>query len=135
MSADSQGLILFAHGARDARWAAPFEAVAQRIREQRPRLQVRLAYLELMSPSLPEAGAALRAAGCTHVEVLPMFLGTGGHLRQDLPPMLQRLREQYPSVRWRLHAAVGEQALVREAMAATALSLLDDSDATLGDAV
>jgi sirohydrochlorin cobaltochelatase len=129
----NHGLILFAHGARDARWAAPFEAVAQRIREQRPQLLLQLAYLELMSPSLPEAGAALCAAGCTHIEVLPMFLGTGGHLRQDLPPMLERLREQYPSVHWRLHAAVGEQARVREAMAATALSLLDDADASLGD--
>jgi sirohydrochlorin cobaltochelatase len=130
----NHGLILFAHGARDARWAAPFEAVAQRIREQRPQLLLQLAYLELMSPSLPEAGAALCAAGCTRIEVLPMFLGTGGHLRQDLPPMLERLREQYPSVQWRLHAAVGEQARVREAMAATALSLLDDADASLGDA-
>jgi sirohydrochlorin cobaltochelatase len=129
-----KGLILFAHGARDARWAAPFEAVAQRIREQRPQLQLCLAYLELMPPSLPEAGAALCAAGCTHIEVLPMFLGTGGHLRQDLPPMLERLREQHPSVRWRLHAAVGEHARVREAMAATALSLLDEVDATSGDA-
>ena len=131
----THGLILFAHGARDPRWAAPFEAVAQRIREQRPQLQLRLAFLELMSPSLAEAGAALCAAGCTHVEVLPMFLGTGGHLRQDLPPMLQRLRDQHPQVRWRLHAAVGEQAPVREAMAATALSLLDQADPTEGDAV
>jgi sirohydrochlorin cobaltochelatase len=32
----STGLILFAHGARDPRWAAPFEAVAARIRAQRP---------------------------------------------------------------------------------------------------
>ena len=131
----THGLILFAHGARDPRWAAPFEAVAQRIREQRPQLQLRLAFLELMSPSLAEAGAALCAAGCTHVEVLPMFLGTGGHLRQDLPPMLQRLRDQHPQVRWRLHAAVGEQVPVREAMAATALSLLDQADPTQGDAV
>jgi sirohydrochlorin ferrochelatase len=28
----TQGLILFAHGARDPRWAAPFEAVAARVR-------------------------------------------------------------------------------------------------------
>ena len=44
----SHGLILFAHGSRDARWAAPFEAVAQRIRQARPQLQLQLAYLELM---------------------------------------------------------------------------------------
>ena len=51
----SDGLILFAHGARDPRWAAPFEAVARRIRERRPQLQLQLAYLELMAPSLAEA--------------------------------------------------------------------------------
>ena len=126
----SRGLILFAHGARDPRWAAPFEAVAARIREQQPRLQLRLAFLELMPPSLAQAGAELCAAGCTHIDVLPMFLGTGGHLRQDLPPMLQQLRTQHPAVRWRLHAAVGEQPAVRDAMAATALQLLTQGDGT-----
>jgi len=129
------GLILFAHGSRDPRWAAPFEAVAQRIRAQRPQLQLQLAYLELMSPSLAEAAAALSAAGCRRVDVLPMFLGTGGHLRRDLPPMIDQLRVQHPAVRWRLHAAAGEQARVREAMATTALWLLDEDDTTQGDAV
>ncbi len=128
------GLILFAHGSRDARWAAPFEAVAQSLRARRPRLQLRLAYLEQMSPSLDEAAAELAAAGCERIDVLPMFLGTGGHLRHDLPPMIERLRQRHPAVRWRLHAAVGEQAAVRDAMAATALSLLDEGDATPGGA-
>jgi sirohydrochlorin cobaltochelatase len=126
------GLILFAHGARDPRWAAPFEAVAQQIRLQQPHLKLRLAYLELMTPSLQDAGAELCAAGCRQVDVLPMFLGTGGHLRKDLPPMMDRLRELHPSVRWRLHDAVGEQPRVREAMAATALALLDESDGAQG---
>ena len=52
MSAAPTGLILFAHGARDAAWAAPFEAVAARIRTQRPQWRVVLAYLELMPPDL-----------------------------------------------------------------------------------
>ena len=129
----TQGLILFAHGARDPRWAAPFETVAQQIRQQQPQVQLRLAYLELMVPSLQDAGAELCAAGCRQVDVLPMFLGTGGHLRKDLPPMIERLREVHPSVRWRLHEAVGEQPLVREAMAATALALLAQPVAAQGD--
>ena len=128
----TQGLILFAHGARDPRWAAPFESVARQIRQQQPQLQLRLAYLELMVPSLQDAGAELCAAGCRQVDVLPMFLGTGGHLRKDLPPMIERLREVHPSVRWRLHEAVGEQPLVREAMAATALALLAQPDTAQG---
>jgi sirohydrochlorin cobaltochelatase len=126
-------LILFAHGARDPRWAAPFESVAGRIRAQRPALQVRLAFLELMSPDLAQAGAALAEAGCRHVQVLPMFLGTGGHLRRDLPPMLQQLRERHPQVQWQLQPAVGEHPLVGEAMAAAALALLAGHDAANGD--
>jgi sirohydrochlorin cobaltochelatase len=127
-----QGLILFAHGARDARWATPFEAVAERIRLQRPLLHLRLAYLEFMAPNLHDAGAQLCAAGCNSVEVLPLFLGTGGHLRKDLPPMVQGLRNEYPAVRWTLHAAVGEHEAVMQAMANAALALLPSGAANPG---
>ena len=94
------GLILFAHGARDAAWATPFEAVATLVRARNPAWQVRLAYLEFMTPTLAEAGAALAAAGCTRIEVL-----------------LDRLRETHPGVEFRLHAAVGEMPAVHRAMA------------------
>ena len=130
----SQGLILYAHGARDARWAAPFEAVAARIRAQQPTLALRLAFLELMSPNLAQAGAELCAAGCTRIDVLPLFLGPGMHLKRDLPALLQRLREQHPVVVWRLHAAIGEQPPVVDAMASTALQLLGNDRAAGGGA-
>jgi sirohydrochlorin cobaltochelatase len=123
----TQGLILFAHGARDPRWAAPFEAVAGRIARQQPQLQLRLAFLELMSPSLQQAAEQLSAAGCTQVDVLPMFLGTGGHLRKDLPPLMDGIRQTHPKVLWRLHDAIGEQPVVRQAMVDAALALLADA--------
>jgi len=128
------GLILFAHGARDPRWAEPFEAIAQRMRQQRPALALRLAYLEFMAPDLPGAAAQLCDAGCSSIEILPLFLGTGGHLRKDLPPMVQRLQQQYPSVRWTLHAAIGEQAAVMQAIADIALALLPPQAADEGPA-
>ncbi|MFY7914072.1 MAG: sirohydrochlorin chelatase, partial [Rubrivivax sp.] len=90
------GLVLFAHGARDPRWAGPFEAIAASLRQQRPGLPVRLAYLEFMSPSLPDAAGELAAQGCQQVQVLPLFLGTGGHVRKDLPAILEALRAAHP---------------------------------------
>jgi sirohydrochlorin cobaltochelatase len=119
-----QGLILFAHGARDPRWAAPFEAVAARLRDTRPEVAVRLAYLEFMTPSLTEAGAQLAAAGCTSVAVLPMFLGAGGHVRKDLPLLLDAMRAAQPGVVFTLHAAIGEIDSVVAAMAEAAAALL-----------
>ena len=118
------GLILFAHGARDPRWAAPFEAVAARVRAQRPAAAVRLAYLEFMSPTLPEAGAQLAAAGCREVAVLPMFLGAGGHVRKDLPLLMEQMRAAQPGVTFTLRAAVGETDSVVAAMADVALQAM-----------
>lgn len=118
------GLILFAHGARDPRWAAPFEAVAARVRAHSPATEVRLAFLELMTPDLPTAGAGLAAAGCTRVTVLPLFLGAGGHVRRDLPVILDGLRKLHPAVHWSLLPPVGELPSVIDAMARAGLDAL-----------
>lgn len=117
----AQALVLFAHGARDPRWAEPFEAVAGRVRAAAPCLPVVLAYLELMAPTLAAAVDKLVADGATTVDVVPLFLGTGGHLREDLPPLVDALRSAHPDVTIRLHAAIGEHAAVSEAMARAAL--------------
>jgi sirohydrochlorin cobaltochelatase len=116
-----RGLLLFAHGARDPRWAAPFEAVAARVRARAPDVEVQLAFLELMAPDLPEAGRALAGAGCEHVDVVPLFLGAGGHVRNDLPALVEGLAAACPAVRWRLQTAVGEADAVIDAMALVAL--------------
>ena len=71
------GLVLFAHGSRDGRWAEPFERLHARVARALPDAQVVLAYLELMPPDLPTAAAALCAAGCRAIVVVPVFLGQG----------------------------------------------------------
>jgi sirohydrochlorin cobaltochelatase len=118
----ARALVLFAHGARDPRWAEPFEAVAARVRAAAPGVPVVLAFLELMQPSLAEAVAALVAEGATRVDVVPLFLGTGGHLRQDLPPLVEALRAAHPGVAIGLHAAIGEHAADIDAMARASLA-------------
>lgn len=121
MSNFRTGLLLFAHGARDPQWAGPFEAVARVCRERRPGQPVVLGFLEFMSPGLVEAGAQLVAEGCTAVDVVPLFLGAGGHVRKDIPVLLARLQDEHPGVRWTLRPAVGEARPVIEAMATVAL--------------
>jgi len=123
------GLVLLAHGARDPRWAAPFEAVARRIAEQRPQLAVRLAFLEFMAPALPAAAAQLLAEGCRRIVVQPMFLGTGGHVRRDLPLLLDELRRGRPDVRFELATAIGELETVIAAMADAATRATDEGPA------
>ncbi|HEX6363149.1 MAG TPA: CbiX/SirB N-terminal domain-containing protein [Albitalea sp.] len=123
------GIILFAHGARDAEWSRPFEEIASALRALQPDAAVRLAYLEFMAPTMPEAAAALAAAGCTRIEVVPLFLGAGGHVRKDVPALFAQLQAAHPGVRFALHRAIGEEPSVIAAMAAAAAALLDDHSA------
>ena len=125
----AQGLILFAHGARDPAWAAPFEAVAALVRQHDPSMRVHLAYLEFMQPTLAEAAAALVQGGCDRITLMPMFLGTGGHVRRDLPLLLDDLRRVHPGVHLVLHAAIGEIAAVHAAMAAAIAALVQEGAA------
>jgi sirohydrochlorin cobaltochelatase len=118
----SAALILFAHGARDPRWAEPFLAIAERIRLADPARPVELAFLELMEPDLGAAARRLAAGGATRIDVVPLFLGMGGHLRHDLPPLVETVRAALPAVEFRLHPAIGENDAVIAVVASAALA-------------
>lgn len=114
----SRALVLFAHGARAASWALPFQRLRELTAAQRPDCAVSLAFLELMSPSLPDEVAALVARGVRELTVVPIFLGQGGHLLRDLPQLLEGLRAAYPELVFSTVPAVGEDPAVLAAMAA-----------------
>jgi sirohydrochlorin cobaltochelatase len=121
----SRGIVLFAHGARDARWAEPFERLAEKLRALAgPGTQVSLAFLELMTPDLPAAVAAQVAAGCTSITVVPVFFGQGGHVRRDLPLVIDACRAAHPGVEIRSAVPVGEDDAVLDALAAYCLRQL-----------
>ncbi|HEM8494719.1 cobalamin biosynthesis protein CbiX [Burkholderia multivorans] len=121
----SHGIVLFGHGARDPRWAEPFERLAARLRAAGGAAQVSLAFLELMTPSLDAAVAAQIAAGCTRVTVVPVFFGQGGHVRRDLPQLIDACRAAHPGVEIRCATAVGEDDGVLDAIARYCIEQLE----------
>ena len=94
-----QALILFAHGARAASWAAPFE----RLRD-------------LTRARLPEMVAQMAAQGIAEVTVVPVFLGQGGHVLRDLPLMVEQLRSDHPQLSFKVVGAAGEDPAVLNAL-------------------
>lgn len=111
-----RALVLFAHGARAAAWAAPFERLRDITRARLPGVEVTLAFLELMEPRLPEVVADLAARGIDELTVVPVFLGQGGHLLRDLPLLADGLRAAHPQLRLTIAGAVGEDPDVLAAM-------------------
>jgi sirohydrochlorin cobaltochelatase len=111
-------LILFAHGARDPRWAAPFERILERVRARVPERSPMLAYLEVMTPDLATAIEAQVRAGFSTIRIVPLFLGPGGHLRSDIPRLVDEARRLHPGLRIDVGAPAGEDSRVIEAIAA-----------------
>jgi sirohydrochlorin cobaltochelatase len=116
----SEAIVLFAHGARDPEWAAPFRVVHDRVCAERPGVAVELAFLEFMTPSLDEAVAALVAAGATRVGVVPLFMAQGGHLRREVPLMVEQLRARHAGVEIVLTPPIGSSPELLDAIAAWA---------------
>lgn len=122
-----KALILFAHGARDPEWARPVQAVARRLQKQNPDQVIAIAFLEFMTPTLPDAVAAIVDRMPDHpveIDILPFFIAQGGHLRQEVPVMLAQIERQHQNLQLRLLPALGELPAVQDAMAAAISRLL-----------
>ena len=113
----AQALILFAHGARDPRWAEPFERVLDVVRAQASERAPMLAFLELMAPDLAQAIATQVGRGFRSIRIVPLFLGPGGHLRDDLPRIVDAARARHAGVAIDVASPAGEDGAVVEALA------------------
>lgn len=121
---ENTALILFAHGARDPAWADPMRRVRAAVLERAPAARVELAFLEFMSPDLETCATALAGEGFARIVVVPMFIAQGGHLKKDVPVLVDRLRACHPQVEFTLVPPVGEAEPVVRAMAGHAVDLM-----------
>jgi sirohydrochlorin cobaltochelatase len=108
LSTTRSAILLFAHGARDPEWAQPFQAIKTALLQAPNRPRVELAFLELMQPGLPETAEALIEEGFNAIIVVPLFMAQGGHLKRDLPVLLDDLRGRHPGLTITLTPAIGE---------------------------
>lgn len=127
--ASPRALVLFAHGARAASWAAPFERLRDLVAAREPAVDVSLAFLELMEPRLPARAAELVAQGVTDLTVVPVFLGQGGHVLRDLPLIVDQLRSDHPGLAVRVVDAAGESPQVLQAIGDYCIGALQGGDA------
>jgi sirohydrochlorin cobaltochelatase len=122
-------LVLFAHGARDPEWAEPFRAIAASVAASRQDLTVKLAFLEFQSPTLGDAIAALVDGKHMTIHIAPLFMAQGGHLKHDVPQLLEDIRHHHPALKLDLLPAIGDIADLRDAIAGWLVSTVPGTSA------
>ena len=93
-----KALIMIAHGSRREEANAEFIALVERVRTAAGSKYgfVEPCFLELASPSLPEAADQVIGNGATHICVFPYFLNSGNHVLRDIPDIVAQLTSRYP---------------------------------------
>ena len=117
------GVILIAHGARDARWLEPFVRMRAALAETLRPCKVALSFMEFARPSFSEAALELSQSGAARILVAPIFLSGGGHVAHDVPVLVAAERARYPAIAFEVAGALGEEPEVAAALAAAVTRL------------
>ena len=92
------GLLVVGHGSRSADAVREFEEVVATVRNQSGFERVMAAHMELAEPNIPDTVKRMVDDGVSHIVVVPYFLFTGNHIKQDIPEIIAGLQSQYPHV-------------------------------------
>lgn len=124
-------LIAVAHGSRDPRSARAVAAALAVLRTEHPGWDVRLAFLDLNTPSVPQVLDAVAADGHRRAVVVPLLLGSAFHARVDLPAILADARIRNPRLDVACADILGDDprlvAAARESISSTGVSPDDPS--------
>lgn len=116
-STEKKAIVLFGHGARDPQWAEPMKRLQSILTGQLPHVQIELAFLELMAPSLPDTVDCMVQGGVQQIQVVPIFFGRGGHLKNDFPVIMAEMKARHPGLNIKATEAVGQWDAVWQAIA------------------
>ncbi|MFP6605554.1 MAG: CbiX/SirB N-terminal domain-containing protein [Myxococcota bacterium] len=117
-------ILLVDHGSRRAEANAQLESIAQQLRERDPERIVRIAHMELASPTIDEGLANCVEAGATEIVVHPYMLAPGRHSREDIPALAARAAAAHPGITVRVSEPLG----VHEKLIDVVLSRVDEAD-------
>jgi sirohydrochlorin cobaltochelatase len=96
-SDDRLAIVLLGHGSREARSNLEFEQLVGQLRLRWHPRHIVGAYVELAQPSLAD-GLRQAAAIADRVVIVPCFLFSAGHVKNDLALELLRVRQGAPNV-------------------------------------
>lgn len=95
-------LVIAAHGTRDQAGEQVAHNLGNRVAALLPDVDVSVGFVEISEPSIPDAlTAALsrRDPDDLHAVVVPLMLGTGNHVRLDIPEFIDEVVERFPGAR------------------------------------
>ncbi len=84
-------MLLIGHGSRSSQANAGVYELAERVAERLPNEIIEVAFMEVSKPSIQDVCKKLVDSGVTHIVALPVMLMAAGHVKNDLPCIVQNI--------------------------------------------
>lgn len=91
------GVLILAHGSRAKETEKTFEAVVNMVKERVER-PLKIAYMEFSEQNIRKGLEELVSQGVTQIKVVPYFLFSGIHIREDIPKELHAFSDEHPEI-------------------------------------
>src|SRR3954463_5162804 len=112
-----KAVLYIGHGTRSKKGADEARAFIARVSERVDAPIQEISFLELTEPSIEEGFRRCVERGAAEVTVVPLFLLAAGHIKQDIPNVLEAISEQYPDVLIDVKDPFGVQGQILDAVA------------------
>ncbi|WP_226683040.1 sirohydrochlorin chelatase [Sutcliffiella horikoshii] len=130
----TKAILYVGHGTRSKKGAEEAKEFVGRVIARVDAPIQEISFLELTEPYIPEGFERCVAKGATEITVVPIFLLTAGHIKEDIPEALAPLRVKYPEVLVELAPAFGVQERIVDAISElvrTTVGQVDTADSVL----
>ena len=90
-----QSVVLVGHGSKLENSGEALHKVCVSLRKKEPDTFFQVAFLELNSPSIPEAVRLCVDSGAKQVKVLPYFVLGGNHVKNHIPDIMVNVKKEH----------------------------------------
>ncbi len=111
---NNQAVLIVAHGSRSKDAIAEFDQVIELVRSKTPDKPVLGAHMEINKPDIPTGIKHLAYGGSNEIIVIPYFLFSGNHSKDDIPDIVNGEKHLYPTITFKIGKPFGVDRLIAD---------------------
>lgn len=100
--------LLISHGSQSPETKEEVVTLVRRLKERITFGIIEYAFLDIESPSIPEAIDLCAERGASQIVLLLNFLNSGQHVDEDIPRIVESARQKYPRIKFTITKPVGQ---------------------------
>lgn len=112
-----KGILILAHGSREKETEATLSKITEMTKAQLNDVIIETAYLQFSEVNLEKGLDNLIEKEVTEIKVIPYFLFSGVHIREDIPKEIQEYLENKENVKITMGNTLGEDSRLADILA------------------